>query len=116
MMNDIETKDGGWYLQANETERAEFREWVAGVLRMHNTEVEFVKTDGSLRKMSATLNPLLVPPAPEPKILTEGEVAKVKKVNPEVCSVWDLEAKGWRSFRFDRVKSIRFNIESDLTK
>jgi hypothetical protein len=112
MMNNIENKDGAWYLQADEAERAEFRDWVTGVLRMHDTEVEFVKTDGTLRKMSATLNPLLVPPAPEPKILSEGEVAKVKKANPEVCSVWDIEAKGWRSFRFDKVKSIRFTIGS----
>lgn len=110
MMNNIENKDGAWYLQADEAERAVFRDWVTGVLRMHNTEVEFIKTDGTLRKMSATLDPLIVPPAPEPKVLAEGEVARVKKVNLEVCAVWDIAAKSWRSFRFDKVKSIRFSI------
>ena len=108
MMND---KDGQWYAQADETERQIFREWVNSVLRMHKTEVEFVKSDGTLRKMSATLDPLIVPPAPAPKVLAEGEVAKVKKANPEVCSVWDIEAQGWRSFRFDRVVNINFSLE-----
>ena len=110
MMTNIETKDGTWYLQASEEERQLFREWVMGVLRMHDTEVEFVKTDGTLRKMSATLNPLVVPPTPAPKVLAEGEVARVKKENPAVCAVWDIEAKGWRSFRFDKVKTIRFDL------
>jgi hypothetical protein len=109
MMNDIEPKDGAWYLQADEAERAVFRDWVTGVLRMHDTEVEFVKTDGTLRKMSATLKPDVV-------VITESKTGRAKKENPEVCSVWDIEAKGWRSFRFDKVKSIRFNIESELTK
>ena len=106
-MNNIKTKDGAWYRQADEAERVVFRDWVTGVLRTDTIVVEFVKTDGTLRKMSATLDPLVVPLAPEPKILAEGDVARVKKVNSEVCSVWDIEAKGWRSFRFDKVKSIQ---------
>jgi hypothetical protein len=102
-MND---KDGEWYAQADETERQIYRDWVHGMLRMHKTEVEFLKSDGTLRKMSATLDPSIVPPAPAPKVLAEGEVAKVKKANPEVCPVWDIEAQGWRSFRYDKIKSI----------
>ena len=110
-MNDVKNKDGAWYLQADEAERGVFRDWVTGALRTDKIVVEFVKTDGTLRKMSATLDPLVVPTVPEPKILAEGEVARVKKVNTEVCSVWDIEAKGWRSFRFDKVKSIGLSIE-----
>ena len=102
-MTNIETKDGAWYSQASEEERQVFREWIMGVLRMHDTEVEFVKTDGTLRKMSATLRPGVV-------VVTESKTGRVKKENPEVCSVWDIEAKGWRSFRFDKVKSIRFDL------
>lgn len=100
---DIETKDGFWYSQASEEERRLFREWVMGVLRMHTTEVEFVKTDGTLRKMSATLKPDVV-------VVTESKTGRTKKENIDVCSVWDIEAKGWRSFRFDKVKSIRFDL------
>ena len=102
-MTNIETKDGAWYSQASEEEQQAFREWVMGVLRMHTTEVEFVKTDGTLRKMSATLRPDVV-------VVTESKTGRVKKENHEVCSVWDIEAKGWRSFRFDKVKSISFSL------
>ena len=28
---------------------------------------------------------------------------KVRKVNEEVCVVWDMNAEGWRSFRWDKV-------------
>ena len=102
-MTNIETKDGAWYLQASEEERQMFREWVTSVLRMHDTEVEFVKTDGTLRKMSATLKPEVV-------VVTESKTGRSKKENIDVCSVWDIEAKGWRSFRFDKLKSISFSL------
>ena len=109
-MSNVKNKDGAWYLQADEAERGVFREWVTDALRTDGIVVEFVKTDGTLRKMSATLDPLVVPPTPEPKVLAEGEVARVKKANTEVCSVWDIEAKGWRSFRFDKVNSIQLSV------
>ena len=103
MTTNIETKDGTWYATASQVEQAAFREWVMGVLRMHTTEVEFVKTDGTLRKMSATLKPEVV-------VVTESKTGRTKKENIDVCSVWDIEAKGWRSFRFDKIKSISFSL------
>lgn len=99
-MND---KDGLWYAQADEDERKIYRDWVTGLLQSNTVVVEFIKTDGSLRTMSATLKPDVV-------VITESKTGRVKKENPDVCSVWDVEAKGWRSFRFDKVKSINFNI------
>ena len=53
-MND---KDGQWYAQADETERQIFRDWVTGLLQSNTVVVEFIKTDGTLRTMSATLKP-----------------------------------------------------------
>jgi len=35
---------------------------------------------------------------------------KEKKVNEEVIPVYDLDAKGWRSFRWDSVKQVRFTL------
>lgn len=99
-MND---KDGQWYAQADETERQIYRDWVTGLLQSNTVVVEFIKTDGTLRTMSATLKPDVV-------VITESKTGRVKKENNEVCSVWDVDAKGWRSFRFDKVKSINFNI------
>lgn len=102
-MTNFENKDGTWYATASQVEQGEFRDWVMGVLRMHTTEVEFVKTDGTLRKMSATLKPDVV-------VVTESKTGRTKKENIDVCSVWDIEAKGWRSFRFDKLKSISFSL------
>jgi len=31
---------------------------------------------------------------------------KVREISDAVVSVWDVNAKGWRSFRYDRVNSI----------
>jgi hypothetical protein len=99
-MND---KDGQWYAQADENERQIFRDWVTGLLQSNTVVVEFIKTDGTLRTMSATLKPDVV-------VITESKTGRAKKENAEVCSVWDIEANGWRSFRFDKVKSINFSL------
>jgi hypothetical protein len=69
--------------------------------------VEFTKVNGEVRSMSCTLNSHIVPPAPEPKVLAEGEVLKVKKENPNVMNVWCLDKKEWRSFRIANVISAK---------
>jgi predicted DNA-binding transcriptional regulator YafY len=33
-----------------------------------------------------------------------------KKSNPNVCVVWDVNQAAWRSFRWDRVKKVQFDI------
>ena len=60
--------------------------------------VEFNKVNGDYRKMTCTLSKVIVPPATKKDLLTEE---KVRKVNPEVCVVYDTNAQGWRSFRWD---------------
>ena len=37
-------------------------------------------------------------------------VKKEKKTNEDVCPVFDLDAQGWRSFRWDSIKSVSFTI------
>jgi hypothetical protein len=69
--------------------------------------VEFTKVNGEVRSMPCTLNPHIVPPAPEPKVLAEGEVLKVKKENLNVMNVWCLDKKEWRSFRIANVISAK---------
>lgn len=63
--------------------------------------VTFTKVDGTERTMPCTLNPAVVPPAPEPKVLAEGQEPRTKKPNDAVMSVWCTDAAGWRSFRWD---------------
>jgi hypothetical protein len=85
------------------------REQLSELLRTGECVVEFTKVDGTVRSMPCTLDPKIVPPVPEPKVLAEGEVAKVKKSNPDVFSVWCLDKKEWRSFRVDNVVDLQIN-------
>lgn len=65
-------------------------------LRKGKHTVTFTKKDGTKRIMECTLDPDLLPAAP----VTES---KPKKINYSVLAVWDLEAKGFRSFRLDSI-------------
>ena len=65
--------------------------------------VEFTKVNGEVRAMPCTLDPRIVPPAIEPKVLAEGEVPKIKKENPNVMNVWCTDKEEWRSFRIANV-------------
>lgn len=65
-------------------------------------EIVFAKANGTLRTMKATLNKNLIPQKNE----TGPKEAKQRKTNPEVRPVWDTEAEGWRSFRWDSVSTV----------
>ena len=56
--------------------------------------VHFTKIAGESRTMKCTLNETLIPQ-------TEKKTERTKKRNPDVCSVYDIENNGWRSFRYD---------------
>lgn len=66
----------------------------------------FTKADGTEREMRCTLREDLIQS-------TEKKTERTKKENADVMSVWDLEKSGWRSFRLDSVKSIKFGIGSN---
>lgn len=67
-------------------------------LHDRNCTVIFRKVDGTERTMICTLNE---------GAIDNGDVAKreVKSRNDNVIAVWDVENKGWRSFRVDSVIS-----------
>jgi len=64
--------------------------------------VQFEKKDGTLRGMRCTLRAEMLPQQ------TDLEEHAQRKVSTEVIAVWDLEEKGWRSFRKSSV--IEFKI------
>jgi len=68
-------------------------------------EVTFNKKDGEERVMTCTLMSSAIPPERRPKPLAEGEEPKVK--NPDLQSVWDIKAEGWRSFFWSKVTSVK---------
>ena len=65
--------------------------------------VDFTKLDGDKRVMTCTLREDMKPPATKTDPLSQK---KVREISDAVVSVWDLNAQGWRSFRYDRVNSV----------
>lgn len=91
-----------YYLAADEAEREVMRNWVRGVLSDGTVTVTFTKVNGETRVMRCTLSESLMPPT----LNTSDQ----RKVNTDVCAVWDLDAQAWRSFRWDTVKRIEFTL------
>lgn len=71
------------------------------LLSSGKVEVVFTKKDGTTRIMKCSLSKEFVPEQLE-MALEEGK----KKVNPDVQAVYDIEAQGWRSFRWDSVQTV----------
>lgn len=71
-------------------------------LRKCVAEVNFTKSDGTERKMFCTLMDEYLPEI-SPRPLEEA-----RKENDSVLAVWDIEKKGWRSFRLDSITNINY--------
>ena len=70
-------------------------------LRDEILEVTLRKANGDKRVMNCTLMEQIMPTTEEKKDTTD------KKVNEDILSVWDIDAKGWRSFRINTVTRVR---------
>ena len=86
-------------LKWEETEK----NWLKSVLRERNVMIEFEKKDGSMRKMFCTLSKNKIPVEKMPK-------GAGKAKNDDVLIVFDVENDGWRSFRWDYIKAIQFDL------
>lgn len=99
-VNDLVEFDETWYSNADDEERATFRSWLLGVLKMHSpVDVVFKKTDGTVREMKCTLKEGIIPLVENPKN------------SDTLCTVWDLEVNQWRSFKFENIKQINFTLQ-----
>jgi hypothetical protein len=76
------------------------QDWLKSVLRDGVVTVNFVKNDGTERTMKCTLSKEMVPP-----VMSEN-VKKVRAISSDVLPVYDIDAQGWRSFRWDSIKSV----------
>lgn len=65
-------------------------------------EVKFTKVNGEERTMLATLNMNLIP------MDLQSTAENARKSNPNVQCVYDVEADGWRSFRWNSL--IEWNV------
>ena len=66
--------------------------------------VDFTKLNGDKRVMTCTLREDIKPAATKTDTMSQK---KVREISDAVVSVWDVNAKGWRSFRYDRINSIK---------
>lgn len=90
-----------------------FQKWLRGHLAFGPTTVTFTKKDGTERVMLCTTNSKIIPQEPVHETGTDNPIdfpKKERKVNEEVCPVYDLEAGHWKSFRWDSIKSVSFTI------
>lgn len=95
---------GAHYNTFTEEKRAEFRDWLKGLLHQKDVvEVTFMKKDGAFRIMNCTLKEGIV----VPHVKTTD---RVKEVNQEVCPVWDLDKGAWRSFTYESITEVSFNM------
>jgi hypothetical protein len=92
-----------WYAAASEEDQRAFREWFQGILRNERVNVCFTKVDGTERWLHCTLHPELIP-------IVENKDTPQRKSSDSAQSVWDIDAEGWRSFRWESIKEFSFNL------
>lgn len=92
-----------WYKTADAKEQKKFREWLKSHLKAGPVELTFEKKDGTMRVMNASLEESKLPSY-------EKKTERTRSANDEVLSVVDLDKNEWRSFRFDSIKTITFNL------
>jgi hypothetical protein len=77
------------------------RDDVLTMLRAGTTTIEFMKVDGAMRNMKATLNESLIAYTRP----IEGS-STTRKIPEHTCSVWDIEDNAWKSFRWENLRVV----------
>ena len=65
--------------------------------------VDFTKLSGDKRVMTCTLREDMKPPATKTDTMSQK---KIREMSDAVVNVWDVNAKGWRSFRYERINAV----------
>ena len=68
-------------------------------------EITFNKVDGSARTMYCTL---MSDYLPEQNAIDENVRHVPRKDNDNTLAVWDMDNKGWRSFRLDSITNVNY--------
>jgi hypothetical protein len=68
-------------------------------------EITFNKVDGSTRTMYCTL---MSDYLPEQNAIDENVRHVPRKDNDNTLAVWDMDNKGWRSFRLDSITNVNY--------
>lgn len=92
---------------SNEKEFEDFKTWTLGVLHDANVKdlcITFTKKDGAERDMFCTLVEGRIPTEKHPKTESSGSSSG------SAVRVFDTEKQEWRSFRWDSVKKVSFDL------
>lgn len=81
------------------------KEWLRKILIDDVVEVTFTKVNGEQRVMKCTLQEQFLPA----QVDLEEAIQNKKEKSDLNMSVWDIEAKGWRSFRIENLISVKVN-------
>ena len=79
------------------------RDWMKALLKSQEVTISFTKKDGTKRKMFCTLAESKIPEEKMPK--NSG-----KSKSDDALAVFDVEKNDWRSFRWDSVTKIEFDL------
>jgi len=94
----------------NVIERVELKEKLVSEV----VEVTFTKVNGDVRVMNCTLLETIVPKSTveveAPNEVKDAYLHEEKKVNENLMVVWDIDAKGWRSFRINNITSVNSHV------
>ena len=90
---------------------AETRNWLRDLLKSEVVTLTFTKKDGTQREMVSTLCESRIP-----KSEKSSESAGTRKYSEEAQPVYDVEAKGWRSFRWDSLSKLEFSIGEEIVE
>ena len=85
---------------------------VKGMLKAGSVRIEFIKANGARRTMNATLSESMIPVTPT----IEGSAGGTKKSTDMALPVWDMDAVGWRSFRWDSLRDVAGQMLPDGVK
>jgi hypothetical protein len=86
-----------------DTKTQEGKDLLKDMLHKGEVVVTFNKLNGDKRVMTCTLQEGIIP---APTKTDPASQKKVRKLNEDVCVAWDTNAKGWRSFRWDKVTDV----------
>lgn len=79
------------------------------MLKENVLQITFTKLNGDVRSMPCTLMESHLPPAKKDEPITQK---KVREMSNTVIPVWVTDAKGFRSFRYDRITKVEL-VEGD---
>ena len=80
------------------------KDWLKSILNDGVATITFTKRDGTERAMKCTLDRKMLP-----QVVTE-ETKKTKTISDDVLPVYDIEAQGWRSFRWDSITKVDIKL------